>query len=85
MMETASRFKLVVLVSALTLVVSIPLPAAAQVCGNGIVEAGEECDDGADFRLDGCAPDCSYEHVQQMTLIEIIDGTAPASCTPNTR
>ncbi|MDI7270092.1 MAG: MopE-related protein, partial [Myxococcota bacterium] len=27
-------------------------------CGNGIVEAGEECDDGNDVTGDGCEPDC---------------------------
>jgi cysteine-rich repeat protein len=34
--------------------------APAPVCGNGIVEAGEACDDGANAdRFDGCLPDCT--------------------------
>jgi cysteine-rich repeat protein len=28
------------------------------VCGNGVVDEGEECDDGNLFRFDGCLPDC---------------------------
>ena len=28
------------------------------VCGNGVVDAGEECDDGNLYRFDGCLPDC---------------------------
>ncbi len=28
------------------------------VCGNGVVEPGEECDDGNDVTGDGCEPDC---------------------------
>ncbi len=36
--------------------VSCPVPPQ---CGNGIVEAGEECDDGNDVAGDGCEPDCT--------------------------
>lgn len=31
---------------------------ADPVCGNGIVETGEECDDGNNTPLDGCSPAC---------------------------
>jgi cysteine-rich repeat protein/parallel beta-helix repeat protein len=32
-----------------------------QVCGNGIVDSGEECDDGSNVDGDGCAADCTNE------------------------
>jgi cysteine-rich repeat protein len=47
----------------------------APVCGNGMQERGEECDDGNDYEGDGCRSDCvktdcdafgsSYELIQQ--------------------
>lgn len=36
-------------------------PAAAQVCGNGAVEAGEECDDGNTLPGDCCSATCQFE------------------------
>jgi cysteine-rich repeat protein len=33
--------------------------AAEPVCGDGVVDAGEACDDGNDDRFDGCLADCS--------------------------
>lgn len=82
---SSTKFRLdPVVVLILVVSVAIADPASGQVCGNGVVEAGEECDDGASFRLDGCAPDCTYEHVQRMAQIELVDGVSPASCTPNT-
>ena len=35
------------------------------VCGNGIIEAGEECDDGNTRSLDGCDPTCRLEHASR--------------------
>lgn len=29
-------------------------------CGNGVIEDGEECDDGNDVSNDGCEPDCTF-------------------------
>jgi cysteine-rich repeat protein len=31
------------------------------MCGNGVIEAGESCDDGNDVTGDGCTPDCLLE------------------------
>jgi cysteine-rich repeat protein len=35
-----------------------PPPPSNPVCGNGIVEAGEQCDDGNLIPNDGCSPTC---------------------------
>jgi len=34
--------------------------AGRAVCGNGVVERGEECDDGNDVNEDGCNRDCGF-------------------------
>jgi cysteine-rich repeat protein len=42
----------------------VPAPAPAPVpvwCGDGVVGAGEACDDGNGFGGDGCLPDCTTE------------------------
>ncbi|HTP25924.1 MAG TPA: fibro-slime domain-containing protein [Anaeromyxobacteraceae bacterium] len=33
------------------------------ICGDGIVEPGEECDDGNNTSGDGCSADCKLEHI----------------------
>jgi cysteine-rich repeat protein len=45
------------LVLAALLAAALPLRAAA-VCGNGVLEAGEECDDGNTIGGDGCSASC---------------------------
>jgi cysteine-rich repeat protein len=37
------------------------------VCGNGVVEPGEQCDDGNQTAGDGCDPDCRYSCVNPAT------------------
>ncbi len=39
--------------------IKIELPPKTAVCGNGIVEAGEECDDGNTDDCDGCSNACT--------------------------
>ncbi len=55
-------------------------------CGNGVLEAGEQCDDGNKFDLDGCDSNCKYEVVARMTSISIANTAAPAAmgCMPAT-
>jgi cysteine-rich repeat protein len=57
---------------------------ASAVCGNGVLEAGEQCDDGNLFNLDGCDSSCKYEVVGRMTSIVIQNTAAPAFCVPTT-
>ena len=40
------------------------------VCGNGVLEANEECDDGNQRAHDGCDPDCHLEHIDCRQVIE---------------
>src|SRR5882672_1056720 len=53
-------------------------------CGNGMLDPGEQCDDGNRFNLDGCDYACRYEAVNRMTLLSIQGTAAPAFCTPAT-
>jgi len=41
----------------------IPTPTIASVCGNGIIETGETCDDGNTASGDGCSSTCQTESV----------------------
>lgn len=47
--------------TALLIVVLVASQAYAQTCGNGIVEAGEQCDDGNTVSYDGCTSTCQKE------------------------
>ncbi len=40
-------------------IVGAVLPQGPSVCGNGLLEAGEACDDGNDTDSDGCQRDCT--------------------------
>src|SRR5690349_4658265 len=51
------RSLIVVVASVLLLAAAVP-PAHAQVCGNGVLEAGEACDDGNTLPGDCCTPIC---------------------------
>lgn len=46
-------------------------------CGNGIVEAGEECDDGNEDDCDGCSNVCTLE------IAMSIEGSMPAATVPD--
>lgn len=51
--------------------------AGAGICGNGIVEAGEECDDNNILDSDGCSAQCLLEEANG------VDGTVLLTITPN--
>jgi cysteine-rich repeat protein len=50
------------------------------VCGNGVLEPGEQCDDGNLFDLDGCDSQCKYEVVGRLGAITISNTAGPAFC-----
>ena len=62
-----------------------PSPDLAQptpVCGNGIREGFEQCDDGNTTNLDGCDATCQFEQNQRFTTLQQL--AAPDStCTAN--
>lgn len=49
-------------------------------CGNRVVEAGEQCDDGNQVAGDGCA-NCTMESTEQSCLARLGQTTACAMCT----
>jgi cysteine-rich repeat protein len=57
---------------------------AAAACGNGVVDAGEECDDGNADNTDACLTSCRNATCGDgyiRTGTEDCDGAAPRSCT----
>jgi cysteine-rich repeat protein len=44
------------------------------VCGNGIVEEGEDCDDGNNINGDGCSSTCQLEHVPSVCGDGVVEG-----------
>jgi hypothetical protein len=52
------------------------------VCGNGIREAGEQCDDGNTVSLDGCSSTCQFEQDQRVNSLSLL-GTTDSFCAHN--
>ncbi len=50
------------------------------VCGNGVLEPGEECDDGATISNDGCSMDCEREGSCCEMNGSVCDETLPGGC-----
>ncbi|MBK7402047.1 MAG: DUF4215 domain-containing protein [Myxococcales bacterium] len=55
----------------------------AAVCGNGVREAGEQCDDSNTTNLDGCDSKCQFEQDHRFNSLKMQWGT-DAFCTANT-
>jgi len=50
------------------------------VCGDGLVGAGEQCDDGNLVKLDGCDASCRYEAVVRLDNFTISNGPSATFC-----
>jgi cysteine-rich repeat protein len=55
------------------------------VCGNGILQGSEQCDDGNTLNLDGCDASCNFEQVHRMNTLAVAFGNdGPTGfCTQN--
>ncbi len=58
------------------------LHAQTAVCGNGVRELAEQCDDGNTNNLDGCSAQCKFEQNQRINQLKMQFGTA-TSCSRN--
>jgi len=58
--------------------------SAGAVCGDGVIDLGEECDDGGVADFDGCTRTCRYEAIQHVDSLALHAGSAPSSCVPTT-
>lgn len=47
-----------------------PAPSGGEVCGNGIIEGAEECDDGNTTSGDGCSATCALEPIKEDVMPE---------------
>ncbi len=54
------------------------------VCGNGIVEGGETCDDGGTEANDGCSPTCQLEPITSRSTCGDAEAVTLAETTPGT-
>ena len=54
----------------------------AIVCGNGIREGGEQCDDSNAINMDGCSRECKFEQIQRVNWLAMQFAT-DAFCTVN--
>lgn len=54
-------------------VCSASAQCVAPVCGNGVLEPGEQCDDGNTANNDGCSSRCNVETAFRIQAIEIVD------------
>lgn len=61
----------------------LPLrPALADVCGDAVRDAGEQCDDGNTLDLDGCSSGCRFEQVLRFSELRLEPASGPV-CTAN--
>jgi cysteine-rich repeat protein len=56
--------------------------AVSTPCGNGVLDPGEQCDDGNTLNFDGCSATCTFEQIQRMNSLTILFST-DAFCATN--
>jgi cysteine-rich repeat protein len=61
-----------------------PMCDGGLCCGNGVLDPGEDCDDGNRLNLDGCDSTCHYEVIDRITAFTIATSAAPSFCNPTT-
>jgi cysteine-rich repeat protein len=52
------------------------------ICGDGVREGPEQCDDGNTTNLDGCDSSCRFEQLQRSTSLKFL-GSTDSFCTAN--
>jgi cysteine-rich repeat protein len=55
---------------------------AASPCGNGVLQTGEECDDGNTVDGDGCSSTCKLENQAPVAQCMDVTVTSPSKCNP---
>jgi cysteine-rich repeat protein len=51
-------------------------------CGNGVLDPGEQCDDGNVVSLDGCSATCTFEQIHRINALSLLYAT-DAYCPTN--
>lgn len=57
------------------------MPAGYKQCSDGILNAGEECDDGNQIPNDGCSADCKLESAALFLCVNVTT-FGPTECCP---
>jgi cysteine-rich repeat protein len=60
-----------------------PAPDLGPVCGDGVREGDEQCDDGNTVNLDGCDDACRFEQDQRLNYLSMQYQTDSTFCTKN--
>src|SRR4051812_2280348 len=70
------------LLIAASLLLCTSIVSAQGVCGNGVREGSEQCDDGNLRNLDGCSALCKFEQNQRINQL-VIQFATDSVCTAN--
>jgi len=65
-----------------TIIYYVVIKSTVQLCGNGVRDGGEQCDDGNSTNLDGCDADCRFEQAQRAVWFKMQFSTDTV-CTQN--